>query len=109
FVQRDLETMSSPFVGQVRPSQIVTTFGPGSIVDLRTDSVMMLGLDAWPSFPSCYKTIQEPRLEAILRVRELHVPVSASNDGNVPTTSFPKFRTCADCNSLAPGHRDVSK
>ncbi len=101
--------MSLPFLGQIRPSQIVTTFGPGSIVDLRADSVMMLGLDFWPSIPSSYRTIQEPRLEAILRVREFHVPVSVNNAGNVPSTTFPKFRTCADCNSLAPAYRDMSK
>ena len=33
--------------GTVRRSQVVTTFGPGSMVDLLTDAVLMGGLDFW--------------------------------------------------------------
>lgn len=32
---------------RLRPSQIITTFGPGSIVDLPDDSVMVAGTDHW--------------------------------------------------------------
>src|SRR5688500_2435563 len=33
--------------GELRPSQIITTFGPGSVVDLRNASVIMAGTDYW--------------------------------------------------------------
>src|SRR6516165_8771563 len=33
--------------GQVRHSQVVTTFGPGSLLDLPTQSVLIGGLDHW--------------------------------------------------------------
>src|SRR3954463_158744 len=33
--------------GQVRHSQVVTTFGPGSLLDLPTQSVIVGGLDHW--------------------------------------------------------------
>ena len=33
--------------GTVRQSQVVTTFGPGSMVDLLTDAVLVGGLDFW--------------------------------------------------------------
>lgn len=38
-----------PRVGELRPSQILTTFGVGSIVDLPHLSVMVMGLEDWPS------------------------------------------------------------
>ena len=35
------------FVGQVRPSQILWTYGPGALVDLPNLSVITMGLDYW--------------------------------------------------------------
>ena len=36
-------------VGELRPSQVLTTFGIGSIVDLPNLSVMVMGLEDWPT------------------------------------------------------------
>ena len=36
-------------VGEVRPSQVLTSFGIGSLVDLPNMSVMVMGLDDWPN------------------------------------------------------------
>lgn len=36
-------------VGEVRPSQTLTTFGIGSLVDLPNMSVIVMGLDDWPN------------------------------------------------------------
>ena len=45
--------------GEIRQSQLVTTFGPGSMVDLPNHSVLISGLDFWlPGGDS----ISEPRL-----------------------------------------------
>ena len=46
-----------PRVGELRPSQILTTFGIGSIVDLPHISVMVMGLEDWPN--SDYREITE--------------------------------------------------
>jgi len=35
-------------VGELRPSQALTTFGIGSIIDLPNLSVMVMGLEDWP-------------------------------------------------------------
>ena len=35
-------------VGEVRPSQTLTTYGVGSLVDLPNLSVLVMGLDYWP-------------------------------------------------------------
>ena len=40
--------MSTRAIGDVRPSQVITTFGPGAIVDLQTLSVIVAGIDRWP-------------------------------------------------------------
>ena len=34
-------------VGEVRPSQVIHTFGVGSIVDLPNFSAIVMGLDQW--------------------------------------------------------------
>jgi len=33
--------------GQIRQSQIITTFGPGAMLDLPKHSVLVAGLDHW--------------------------------------------------------------
>lgn len=56
----------------LRQSQLVTTFGPGAMVDLPTRSVIVGGLDLWQMRePGSWRSVAEPRavavLEALLR------------------------------------------
>ena len=55
----------------IRQSQLVTTYGPGSMIDLPDYSVMVSGLDEWAY--QRRERIDEPRLVAKLR-RLLSVP-----------------------------------
>src|ERR1022692_910024 len=41
-------TMRKSEVGELRPSQVLTTYGIGSLVDLPNLSVMVMGLESWP-------------------------------------------------------------
>src|SRR5271166_2983072 len=50
----------------LRQTQVVTAFGPGSLVDLPKKSVIIGGLDDWKM--TGRRRIQEERLEAKLRV-----------------------------------------
>ncbi|SRR6266567_4180547 len=52
---------------QLRSSQIITTFGPGAMVDLPDASVIIAGLDQWHYDQSIIPTVEEPRLLAKLR------------------------------------------
>ncbi len=52
---------------QIRASQIITTFGPGSMVDFPDSSVMIAGLDKWNFGPQGAHQVIEPRLVAKLR------------------------------------------
>jgi hypothetical protein len=49
-----------------RLSQVVSTFGPGAMIDLPTRSVVVGGLDLWDMRGNGFTTIPEPRLTARL-------------------------------------------
>lgn len=55
-----------PPAGELRQSQLITTFGPGAMVDLPDHSVVIGGLDHW-SFSGERRRIFEDRLETRLR------------------------------------------
>jgi len=59
-----------PPTGELRQSQVVTTFGPGAMVDLPNHSVLIGGLESWRGDKT---RIFEDRLEGWLRER-LKVP-----------------------------------
>ena len=45
---RTENAMRKSEVGELRPSQVLHTFGIGAIVDLPNLSVMVMGLEDWP-------------------------------------------------------------
>ena len=69
--------------GQLRRSQVITTYGPGALIDLPHDSAIVSGLDAWPPL-SKLDELSEPRLarklQAITGVTapRLYAPPAAS-------------------------------
>lgn len=40
--------MSRKSQGQVRRSQVITTYGPGALIDLPKHSAIVGGLETWP-------------------------------------------------------------
>jgi hypothetical protein len=82
--------------GQVRSSQIITTYGPGSLIDLPEDSGLVGGLDLWPS-PLNLDGVEEPRLAGRLRtdggqLPELFTPPAASDDPRKQATGIKVVR-----------------
>ena len=66
--------MSRKAHGQLRRSQIITTWGPGSLLDLPKDSVIVGGLDTWPQIGDL-EEITEQRLAAKLGlITGVHAP-----------------------------------
>ncbi|MBX9975202.1 DUF1998 domain-containing protein [Cytobacillus firmus] len=92
--------MSFKKPGGVRPSQVITTFGPGSLVDFRNDSVMIMGLQDWKEQERYYKRLYEPRLSTRLNVSAFLEPKSTKGRGGIPAISFPRYRVCAKCGAL---------
>lgn len=106
-------------VGEVRPSQTLTTYGVGSLVDLPNMSVIVMGLDDWPI--SHASEIAEERLllsaQSILGpqiTRFLTPPRGPESLGaqtnwfdesrqiGVPVAPFPRWMICSRCRLLAP-------
>lgn len=50
--------------GQLRQSQVITTYGPGALIDLPKHAAIMGGLDTWPGG---LDEIVEPRLSRVLQ------------------------------------------
>ena len=91
---------------RIRPSQIITTFGPGAIVDLPDDSVMIAGIEHWFEGHKPHTKISEPRLQAALKVNEFRTPpVGSYNDNDVPFVRFPRYRVCPKCSRLSDQFR----
>jgi hypothetical protein len=107
--------MTAYSVGQVRPSQLLWTYGPGALIDLPNLSVITLGLDKW-LVDRC-APIEEARLLAAVRralgpqVDRLRLPpiimdenidpLSAEGKIGVPVRPFPRWLRCVKCGLLA--------
>jgi hypothetical protein len=105
-------------VGELRPSQLLWSFGVGAVVDLPNFSVIVLGLDDWEEGHA--QPIGEERLLAAVRrilgppVRRLLTPPTPpDSDGptdplgegariGVPVAVFPEWFRCPICQLLAP-------
>lgn len=109
-------------VGELRPSQLLHTYGVGSVLDLPNLSVTVLGLDFWERARAA--EVIEDRLLAAIRgklgdhIERLRTPpyIPESNDVfgewahvGVPVTLFPQWLRCSrlQCNRLAPAASGV--
>lgn len=84
---------------RVRQSQLVSTFGVGSIIPSGDHSYLICGLDDWDE-RTC-ATIEEPRLARSLDVHTFRAPSSGRRRGDVPVIRFPEFQYCPECRRLA--------
>ena len=58
--------MSGGADGQLRQSQVITTYGPGALIDLPEDAAIVGGLETWPN-PSTLEEIVDPWLSGLLQ------------------------------------------
>ena len=89
--------------GKVRPSQTVSQFGPGALIDLPTLSMVATGIGDWET--STARRVDEPRLARKLRVDFFRRPPfyrSQAGIGGLPVRVFPRFMVCPICSRLAP-------
>lgn len=109
-------------LGELRPSQLIFTFGVGAIVDLPNMSAMIMGLDDWDI--SYSKPIVEDRLIAAIQKRlgaqmtRLYLPPikregmdrdPAAQAVGVPVVPFPRWMRCSLCNTMATVESGVFK
>ncbi|WP_405668305.1 DrmB family protein [Streptomyces sp. NBC_00055] len=106
-------------VGSGRPSSLLYTYGPGSIMDLPQFTIMSTGLDDWDRIwrrrDAAPPQIHAPRLREVVRML-LRSPdvqlrphpwqpkrLSLSTEGNdlgVPARVFPQWLRCTGCDTL---------
>jgi hypothetical protein len=102
-------------VGEVRPSQLLWTYGPGALIDLPNISVLTMGLDRWDE-ARCLPIEEDRLLQAVkgmlgsqverlrmppIRVDEGFDPFSAEARIGVPVRPFPRWLRCVKCQILA--------
>lgn len=107
--------MSTYPVGQVRPSQLLWTYGPGALIDLPNLSTITMGLEKWP-VERCVPVEEARLLEAVRRklgpqVTDLKIPpfqkeessnpFSAEGKVGVPVRPFPRWLRCVRCGLLS--------
>src|SRR5271166_123868 len=109
-------------IGEIRPSQLLYTFGVGATVELPNLSVMVMGLDDWPVEQGTTE-ISEPRLLKAVQgelgpqvAKLLTPPLTSESTGvasspfddmanvGVPVAPFPRWKVCPHphCRLLAP-------
>jgi len=105
-------------VGDLRPSQILFSFGVGSLVDLPNMSVMVMGIDGWDT--NRMTAISEDRLLAAVKMelgfqveRLCYPPMAPDSDFGwspfnessrvgIPVAPFPRWVRCPQCDLLGP-------
>jgi len=78
--------------GQIRQSQVVTTFGPGAMVDLPDHAVIIAGLDEWNGYRN--QPVVEERLAAKVKALlglpsvDFYAPPADNDDPTAPVTGI---------------------
>ncbi len=102
-------------VGEVRPTQLLWTYGPGALIDMPSLSVVTLGIDRWEK-DRCPPIVEARLLAAVQKVLGPQVesmrmppyvaadkidPWSAEARVGVPVRPFPRWLRCVKCGMLA--------
>jgi hypothetical protein len=106
--------------GQIRQSQMVTTFGPGSMVDLVDRAVVIGGLEHWGFGTQGFRSLDDARLRRslIVRLKALDPNLDLANEDyfrmapecdlreantrvGVQALEFPRWFVCQGCRRLA--------
>ncbi len=110
-----MPTRHTLVVGDVRPSQLLWTYGPGALIDLPNLSVITMGLGRW-EIDRCPPLEEARLLEAVRRVlgpqvERLRMPPFVKDENatpftpegkiGVPVRPFPRWLRCVRCGLLA--------
>jgi hypothetical protein len=87
-------------LGEIRPNQLITTYGPGSIMDAVNDSLTVLDIEYWTS-DNIGKEIRDVRLASFMNVKKFYMPRTGDGD-DIPVVSFPYYHVCSNtkCKAL---------
>ena len=81
--------------GKIRPSQLISTFGPGSIINTEKDSVIVKGIDFWANRDNYIKK-NHIYLQKITKKSKFLMPyVSEKGKISISCKSFPQWGYCS--------------
>lgn len=95
-------------VGNIRKTQIITTFGVGSIVDFKDDTVVIASTDDWDYDPNDFGKVENRKIfnenlsvitgaEYFLMPRTAQSTNSFSKSKDIPSYIFPEKLHCSRC------------
>ena len=98
-------------VGDIRKTQIITTFGVGSIVDFKDDTVIIASTDDWDYNPNDTEEVDNRKIfnenlsviteaEYFLMPRTTQSTNSFSKGKNIPSYIFPEKLHCSRCGNI---------
>ena len=84
--------------GTLRTSQAVSMSGPGSIVQMEHDSILIMSIDKWSKQDDCYKILHHAYLEQLLKKGHFRMPRQIDRHRVISCRSFPLwgrlFQSC---------------
>ncbi|MDC0241911.1 DUF1998 domain-containing protein [Candidatus Nitrosopelagicus sp.] len=93
------EDSYKPSPGKLRSSQLVTTFGPGSLVQTEHDSVLIMGTNFW-WHKKKFTVKNHMYLQKLTGKTHFRTPVRKGREQSIVCTSFPKWGSCKSCGWL---------
>lgn len=99
-------TAYAPPPGDIRPSQLVSTFGPGAIYDNLKDSLIIMGINKWERHhfrPLRHETLLYHLQNAgYHNLKEFRTPIrdEGSETRHVRVSTFPRWGMCKSCKML---------
>ncbi len=102
FTAKDDKKAKKDSVGKIRKTQLITTFGTGSISEMPEYTVIMAATDYWDGHSP---RINEPNLQRLLGVQFFKEPYATESqnprgNGDVPAFRFPRMHFCPKCGLL---------
>ena len=98
-------------VGDIRKTQMITTFGVGAMVDFKDDTVIIASTDDWDYNPGNYEEVEKRQLynenlsvitgvDYFLMPRTTKSVNSFSKSKDVPSYIFPEKLHCSRCGNI---------
>jgi len=98
-------------VGDIRRTQMITTFGVGSIVDFKNDTVVIASTDDWDYSPNDYEEVENRKIfnenlsvitnaEYFLMPRITQSTNSFSQTKDIASYVFPEKLHCSKCGNI---------
>ncbi|MFC4557302.1 DrmB family protein [Virgibacillus kekensis] len=88
----------SKTLGELRPSQLIFHHGPGAIVDMLDQSVMIMGADTWKLWD--VPTHYDDRVSRLFGVDYIKLLNGNPQNLEIKARPFPKWKVCPKCGMM---------